>query len=74
VATSQKASTMSRRFKRISVRQLRVLQERWLEDCEFVALVLDGKAFAADAMVIALGITLKGEKNIQGFLKASTRR
>jgi hypothetical protein len=62
---------MSRRFKRTSVWQLRALQERQLKDHEFVALVLDGKAFAADAMVIALGITLLGEKIILGFLQSS---
>lgn len=66
------ASTMSRRFKRSSVRQLRALQERRLEDYEFVALVLDGKAFAADAMVIALGITRSGAKIILGVVQSNT--
>ena len=66
------ASTMSRRFKRSSIRQLRALQDRRLEDYDFVAVVLDGKAFAADTMVIALGITLSGEKVILGFVQSST--
>ena len=33
-----------------------------LERYDVVALVLDGKRFAEDTMVIALGITLRGEK------------
>jgi transposase-like protein len=63
---------MSRRFKRTSVRQLPALQERQLEAHEFVALVLDGKAFAADAMAIALGIPLTGEKIMLGFVQSNT--
>lgn len=36
---------------------------------DLVALLLDGKTFAADAMVIALGITLSGEKVLLGFVQ-----
>ena len=39
---------------------------------DFVALFLDGKTFAEDEMVIALGITLSGEKVILGFIQAGT--
>jgi transposase-like protein len=34
--------------------------------------VLDGKTFAQDAMVIALGITGQGEKKILGFVQTAT--
>jgi transposase-like protein len=37
-----------------------------------VALVLDGKVFADDTMVIALGITLGGEKVLLGFVQTGT--
>jgi transposase-like protein len=37
-----------------------------------VALVLDGKTVADDAMVIALGITLAGEKVLLGFVQTAT--
>ena len=50
-------STISRRFIRASARQLRTLCERRLDAYDFVALFLDGKPFAADELVIALGIT-----------------
>jgi transposase-like protein len=65
-------STISRRFIRASARQLQMLCERRLEAYDFVALFLDGKTFAADAMVIALGITLTGEKVLLGFVQTGT--
>ena len=39
--------------------------ERRLDRDEFVALVLDGETFAADMIVMALGITTTGEKKIE---------
>lgn len=65
-------STISRRFIRASARQLRTLCERRLNAYDFVALFLDGKTFADDAMVIALGITLTGEKVLLGFVQTGT--
>ena len=37
-----------------------------------VALILDGKTFAEDSMVIALGITVTGEKVLLGFVQTAT--
>ncbi len=65
-------SSVSRRFLRASARHLRALQERRLEGYDVVALLLDGKTFAADAMVIALGVTLTGEKVLLGFVQTGT--
>ena len=56
------ASSVSRRFIRASAHHLQTLCERRLDRDEFVALVLDGKTFAADMIVMALGITTTGEK------------
>jgi len=66
------ASSVSRRFIRASAKQLQALQERRLDGYDCVALLLDGKTFAADAMVVALGITLTGEKVILGFVQTAT--
>ncbi|RPJ79270.1 MAG: IS256 family transposase [Acidobacteria bacterium] len=66
------ASSVSRRFIRASAKQLQALQERRLEGYDLVALLLDGKTFAADSMVIALGITLTGAKVILGFVQTAT--
>lgn len=66
------ASTVSRQFIEGTAAKLREFQERDLSGFDIVAIVLDGKAFAADMMVTALGITLDGCKVILGFVQAST--
>ena len=66
------ASSVSRRFIRASARHLQTLCERRLDGDEFVAVVLDGKTFAQDALVIALGITVQGQKKILGFVQTAT--
>lgn len=66
------ASSVSRRFIRASERKLRAFQERRLEGYDLVALVLDGKTFADDAMVIALGVTGTGHKVLLGFVQTAT--
>jgi transposase-like protein len=66
------ASTVSRRFIRASAQKLQALNERPLKGYDFVALFLDGKTFADDTMVIALGVTLQGEKVVLGFVQTST--
>ncbi len=65
-------TSVSRRFLRASARELRALQERRLDDARWVALVLDGKTFAEDAVVIALGVTRTGEKRILGLVQMAT--
>lgn len=65
-------SSISRRFIRASAKQLQALQERRLDRYDVVALILDGKTFAEDSMVIALGITLTGEKVLLGFVQTAT--
>ena len=52
--------------------KLRELQERDLSGEDVVAVVLDGKTFADVTMVIALGITLSGEKRVLGFVETDT--
>jgi len=66
------ASTVSRRFIRASAQKLRTLSERRLEAYDLVALLLDGKTFAEDEMVAAVGVTLTGEKVILGFVQTAT--
>jgi putative transposase len=66
------ASTVSRRFKRASARKLRELMERRLEGYDLVALLLDGKTFAEDEMVAAVGVTITGDKVLLGFVQTAT--
>lgn len=67
-----KASSLSRRFKRASAKKLAELTERDLSGYDLVAIFLDGKTFGEDEMVIALGITLEGQKVILGFVQTGT--
>ena len=62
----------SRGFIQASAAQLREFQERDLAGEDVVAIVLDGKTFADATLVIALGITLSGEKRFLGFVETDT--
>ncbi len=66
------SSTVSRQFVEASSRRLSELMERDLSDLDVVALFVDGKTFAEDEMVLALGVTLGGEKVILGFCQTAT--
>ena len=55
-----------------SARELQRLQERRLDDAAWLVLVLDGKTFAGDQVVVALGVTATGEKRILGLVQTAT--
>ena len=65
-------ATVSRRFIQASARELRRLQERPLGDAKWLVLILDGKTFAGDQLVIALGVTTTGEKRILGLVQTAS--
>lgn len=65
-------SSVSRSFVAASAAQLKSFQERDLSGEDYVALFLDGKSFGDSMMVIALGITIRGEKRILGFVETDT--
>jgi transposase-like protein len=66
------ASSVSRRFIKATARKLTQFQERSLEELDIVALFVDGKAFAEQQMVVALGVTLDGQKIPLGFVETTT--
>jgi transposase-like protein len=66
------ASTVSRRFIQVTASKLRALQERSLAGEEYVALFLDGKVFAGETIVLAVGVLSSGEKRILGFVQTTT--
>ena len=65
-------STVSRKFVEASAKKLREFQERDLSDVDLVAVFLDGKSFAEDQMVIAVGVDLEGHKHVLGFVQTGT--
>ncbi len=66
------SSSVSRRYVKGTARKLAQFQERSLEGYNLVALFLDGKSFADEEIIIALGVTLDGQKIPLGFVQAAT--
>lgn len=61
------ASNVSKRFRSKSAQRLEQLQTRSLAEHDFVAIFVDGKRYAADGLLLALGVTLDGIKMILGI-------
>ena len=66
------ASSVSRRFIKATAKKLKQFQERPLDDYDLVALFIDGKSFADEEIVIALGVTTDGQKIPVGFVESAT--
>ncbi len=66
------SSTVSRRSTQANAKQLQALHERDLSELDIVTIFLDGKTFADMPMVIAVSITLTGEKHVLGFVETGT--
>lgn len=65
-------SSVSRRVSGASARALRQFHERRHDDAQWLVLLLDGKTFASDQIVIALGVTTTGEKRVLGLVRTAT--
>jgi putative transposase len=66
------SSSVSRAFVEASASKLKEFQERDLSKDRYVALFLDGKTFSDATLVIALGVTTRGEKRFLGFVETDT--
>lgn len=66
------SSSVSRRFIKATEAKLKQFQERSLQPYDLVTLFLDGKTFAQEEMIIALGVTIQGEKVPLGFVQAAS--
>jgi putative transposase len=67
-----KKSSISRHFIRTTARRLETFLNRDLSRHDIVAIFIDGKRLAETDMIVALGITMEGEKLLLGFVEAST--
>jgi putative transposase len=67
-----KKTSTCRRFIRASGKKLKEFLERDLSSHDIVAIFMDGKTFAENSIVIALGITMDGKKVLLGFVETST--
>jgi len=66
------SSSVSRSFVEASAAKLKEFQERDLSGETYVALFLDGKSFAEATLVVALGVTARGDKRFLGFVETDT--
>jgi transposase-like protein len=66
------SSSVSRSFVEASSVRLRDFQERELGAEDYVAIFLDGKTFADETMVIAMGVTMRGVKHFLGLVETNT--
>lgn len=66
------ASSISKRFIKASARKLKEFNARRLEKYDITAIIIDGKTFAKEQMVIAVGITITGRKVFLGFVQTAT--
>lgn len=67
-----KKTSISRRFIRASARKLKECLERDLSGYDIIAIFIDGKSFAENGIIIALGVTAEGVKIVLGFIESST--
>ncbi len=65
-------SSISRKFIQATAKKLQAFQDRDLSGHEILVIFMDGKHFAENEMIIALGVTLSGEKIILGAIESST--
>lgn len=65
-------STVSEKFIEVSSQHLRELRERDLSGYDVVSVFLDGKSFSEQQMVVALGVTMTGDKVFLGFVESDT--
>ena len=65
-------SSVSRKFIKASANQLKTFQDRDLSSHEILVIFMDGKSFAENEMIIALGVTFSGQKIVLGAIESST--
>lgn len=67
-----KRSSVSRGFVRASAEELRNLAGRRFDEVRFAVIFIDAQPYAGEMMVVALGITLSGEKCLLGLRQGAT--
>lgn len=67
-----KKTSTCRRFIRASGKKLKEFMERDLSEHDIVAIFMDGKHFADNEIVIALGVNTIGEKVLLGMVETNT--
>jgi putative transposase len=67
-----KKTSLSKRFILATSKKLRSFLDRDLSSEDFVSIFIDGKSLAQEQIIIAIGITIEGEKRVLGFVESAT--
>ena len=67
-----KSSSVSRHFIKASALELKKFLSRDLSGENIVSIFIDGKRFAEHGIIVALGVTINGEKKPLGFIESAT--
>jgi len=65
-------SSVSRHFVRATAAEVQRLAERRFDGVRFAAIYIDGVEYAGDTLVVALGITAEGTKQVLGLRQGAT--
>jgi transposase-like protein len=67
-----KRSSVSRHYVRVMAEKIREFCERRWENVRFAAIIIDGKSFAREMMIVVLGISADGQKQVLGLRQGAT--
>jgi putative transposase len=67
-----KKSSVSRGFVRASAQEVQRLAERRFDDQRLAVIFIDAQPYAGEMMVVALGITTRGDKRLLGLRQGAT--
>ena len=67
-----KKSSVSREFIKASAKKVKELCERRFDETRFVIILIDGVHYAGVTMLVAMGVTIKGEKVILGLKQGAS--
>lgn len=67
-----KKSSVSREFIKASAHKVKELCERRLDDARFVVIFIDGVVYAGATMLVAMGVTIRGEKVVLGLRQGAS--
>ena len=65
-------SSVSKKFIKASSKRLKEFDNRDLSGEDIISIFMDGKTFADNEMIVALGITLEGKKVVLGMIETHT--
>jgi transposase-like protein len=65
-------SHISKKFIDASANALREFEQRDISDKDIIALIMDGKSLAKNQIIIAMGITMQGDKVVLGFIQSTS--